>query len=448
MGILLLQSPAVLAQKVLTLEECIAIALENNLDLKLAENDVLMARSNESQSAVNFLPSLYAGINYDLVHGASFDQANGRISSTRKSSSPGLYAEATIFNGLENHNQLKRDQILTEAALKNVQSTKDQVKLIVLDLYLQVLIDQEEINITQERLGLLDEQLVKAQKRVDAGVENMQEVYNLNSQIANEKLSLVNIGNKLKSDKLTLLQALQIDAATDYDVAPLEMEEAEMRLAPGNYNLILQKALDRSPALDNAQLLVEAAKKDINIAKARSMPQLSISGALTSRYSSNGAFDPEQNRIVNMSYLDQLDLNRSEYVSLNLTIPIFNKRLVKKSVQLSEINASNSELAYLKTRMNLVNNVQQAYHDLLSAQSAYQAARENLAALTQAFRFAETSYNSGNSDFYSYVESLKNKNRAEFNLKIFRYSFFLRKKILDVYMSEADGNSNGLLFEN
>jgi outer membrane protein len=77
--------------------------------------------------------------------------------------------------------------------------------------------------------------------------------------------------------------------------------------------------------------------------------------------------------------------------------------------------------------------MQQAYLDLVAAISTYEAARENLTALEQSFKFSEIRYNSGHTDFYSYLESLNNKNRAEIDLINSRYSFLFRKRILEIY---------------
>ena len=57
----------------------------------------------------------------------------------------------------------------------------------------------------------------------------------------------------------------------------------------------------------------------------------------------------------------------------------------------------------------------------------------NLIALNQSFDFVKTRYDSGNTDFYTYLESLNNKNRAEIELVNAQYSIVFRKKILDVY---------------
>lgn len=422
--ILTFASGSILAQnagKELTLEECLNIALERNFDLKRAQNQALIATSNESQSRMNFLPSLNAGLSYDMVRGSNFDQTNAILTNTTTSSSPYLAAEIPIFNGMENHYLIQRNKIIKEAALDNIESVKDQTMVEVTDLYLKILVDMADIEIIETRIELLNEQLERARKRTEAGVANMQQVYNLNSQVANENLNRVRATNRLESDRLALFQSLQLDDNMEYHIAPVEIPEEEIS-AVARYDVILDAARAYSPGIKASEKMLESEKKNLQISKAARMPQLTLSASLSSHYSSNDDLD----------YLDQIGQRVRRDVGLRLSVPLFNKFRVKNAIQVAEIGISDAELQLRQTNMNLNNQVQQAYLDLTASQSAYFAAKENLHALTQAFQFAETSYNSGNSDFYSYLESLNNKNRAELDLEISKYSFALRQRILDI----------------
>ena len=93
----------------------------------------------------------------------------------------------------------------------------------------------------------------------------------------------------------------------------------------------------------------------------------------------------------------------------------------------------NAELFTRQTELDMINTVQAVYLDLIAAQSTYNAAYENLEALEQSFSFVSKRYDTGNTDFYTYLESLNNKNRGEIELVNSRYSIVFRKKILDLY---------------
>ena len=93
----------------------------------------------------------------------------------------------------------------------------------------------------------------------------------------------------------------------------------------------------------------------------------------------------------------------------------------------------NAQLQADQAMLDVTNAAQRDYLDLVSAQTSYQTAQENYEALNQTFEFMKKRFETGNTDFYSYLESLNNKNRAEAQLINAKYTIVLRKRILDLY---------------
>ena len=416
-------------QTELDLEKCIKIALANNLDIKRARNDALVASSNEKQSKYEFWPSVNAFANFNFINGLVIDPTTGTPQTeTTQTSSPSIVADVTIFNGMRNHHNLSRNKLIRDAAQYQVNSSEDNTRIFVTAFYLEVLTSKENIKVSQERLNLLNEQLIRAEKRVEVGVENQEQVFNLKSQIARENLRMVNLKNDQDRSKLNLLQLLQLDPSQQYTYATIVVNDEELEEPLELYGSILEEAMVYSPSLKSADLNIRAGEKDLLIAKTDRLPVVSASASYGSFYSSSN--DAE-------GYLGQLDLNDQKFVGFNLSVPIFNRYRIKNNIQVSKINMLNNELAQDQARLDLINNIQSAYQNLLAAQSTHNAAKENLVALDQSFRFSQTSYNSGNLDFYTYLESLNNKNTAEIELISSKYSFVLRKRILEIYKGNS-----------
>jgi outer membrane protein len=97
------------------------------------------------------------------------------------------------------------------------------------------------------------------------------------------------------------------------------------------------------------------------------------------------------------------------------------------------LNLGNAELAVKESMVNTTNSIQRVYLELVAAQSTYKAALENAEALEQSFNFVKRRYETGNTDFYTYLEALNNKNRGEIELINSKYSIIFRRKILEVY---------------
>ena len=93
----------------------------------------------------------------------------------------------------------------------------------------------------------------------------------------------------------------------------------------------------------------------------------------------------------------------------------------------------NAELQNDQALLNVTNAAQRDYLDLVAAQTSYKTAGENFEALDQTFNFINKRFETGNTDFYTYLESLNNKVRAEAQLINAKYTIVLRKRILDLY---------------
>jgi outer membrane protein len=412
------------AQEPMTLEQCVQIALANNITVKQTNNNALIAAANEKQSRLEYLPSVNAFSNYNISRGLTNDPTTFEpVTATTKSSAPSIFMDLNIFNGMQVRNTIRRNALVRESADHNVQQTRDNIELTVTASYLQVISDLENIKISDERLDLLSNQLKRAERRVEAGVANMEQVYNLRSQIANEKLNKVNAENQYKRDRLTLLQTLMLDPSEEYEFSDPTILQGNIDLNLPSYQDLLGAVLEYAPGLKGAALDIEASRMDLELAKADRLPSLSMRAAYGSTFSSNQS----------ESYFRQLDTNEQKFLGLSLNIPIFDRNRVKNNIHISKINIANSELSYEQAKIDLVNNLQTAYLDLVTAHSTYLAAQENLNALEQSFRFSEGSYNSGNTDFYTYLESLNNKNRAQIDLINSKYSYLFRKRILSIY---------------
>ncbi|MBV6646743.1 MAG: TolC family protein, partial [Cyclobacteriaceae bacterium] len=239
----------------LTLDDCIQEALQNNIAIKTAKNNELIARSNQFQSLMNFLPSVTANINYDFFFGTTFDvNAARQVSATTNSSSPNISANWVLFNGLSNLNTRRQRNYEYKSASESVRDVQLTTEANILEFYLNVILGQENIKVAEERVTLLEAQLDREEKRESVGVGNMESVYNFRSQLATERLNLQNLRNDLQRNQLTLFQAMQLELAQiNYQVAPIEISEDELLLEADPFDQVLQECLDINPGLNSAK---------------------------------------------------------------------------------------------------------------------------------------------------------------------------------------------------
>lgn len=434
------------AQRVLTLDECIQIALDNNLDIKRSRNNAIAAKANYNQSKMNFLPSLNAGASHNWNEGLQFDNTSGSLVNTTTLSGSGYLSSSLIlFNGFSNVIGMQRDKILYDASEETIKSNIQSVEASIVSSFLQVVTNEENLKIAEQTRELLNEQLEREEKREKAGVGNMEQVYNFRSQVAQQDLNIVNLKNSLESNKLLLVQLLLLDPLEDYEFEGISVDDAELESALEEYDGIFQKSMTFSPSVKAAKLSLDASEKNFKIARNSWMPSLSVSASYGTGWSSNVKLrDENNNLILPVQVLDvgtQFDRNRSKSAGLSLNIPLFTRFQNRNQIQQSKIQMLNSEIGLTQAKNNLTNLIQQAYLNLANAKSSYAAAKESMINLDMAFEFAKSRYENGTIDFVTYLQNLNGKNRGELQLVQAKYTILFRQLILDIYTGEMNNQN-------
>ena len=430
----LLVSSTAWAQKVLTLEECIEIALQSNLSIKRAKNSAEIAKAQYTQSKFNFLPSLSAGASHNWNEGLQFDQTTGNlVNTTTLSGGMSVNASMTLFNGFANLYGKQQAEASYKAAEEAVTGSIQATQASIVGAFLQVISFTEGLKMNEETRSLLKEQLEREEKRERAGVGNMEQVYNFRSQVAQQDLIIVNQKNDLESAKLNLIQLLLLDPAEDYEFEGITPDDSELEKQLESYNSIYETSMDFSPSVKSAELSLEASERNLKIAKYNWMPTLGLSSGWNTGWSSN-LRNPGDGSVVDLS--TQLESNRRKSASVNLSIPLFTRFQNRTQVQTSKIQVLNSQLALEQAKNDLTNQVQQAYLNLVNAKTSYTAAKQSKISLDQSFEFAQNRYENGTIDFVTYLQSLTAKNRGDFELIRSKYSILLRQFILDIYKGE------------
>lgn len=439
------------AQRALTLEECIDIALDNNISIKTARNNAISARAGYKQSKFNFLPNLNAGASHSWSEGLQFDQTVGDlVNTTTLGGSGSLSAGVTLFDGFRNVLTMDQRKLQYEASLQTIESNIQITESAVIGSFLNIISTKEQLKIASQTLELLNGQLSRQESIERAGTGSMEQVYNFRSQIAQQKLAMVNLQNQLATSELSLIQLLLLDAGEQYEFSGVSTADAALEQEMEEFGDIYSRAEAFSPSLKSAEFSLEASKKSLKISQNSWMPSLTANASWGTGWSSNFRNvlerDPATQAPIRTEVVDwntQFKSNERKGAGLNLGIPLFTRFQNRTSIQQSKVELLNAELNLEQAKNNLTNQVQQAYLNLVNAKTTYAAAKESLVNLNTSFEFSRTRYESGTIDFVTYLQSLNNKNSADFQLVQAKYGIMLRKLILDIFTGElSPSNTN------
>jgi outer membrane protein len=442
-----------------TLQDCIDILIENNLDLKIKELRAASSEVNFKENRNKMLPSLNMNYNLGINNGRSIDPfTNSFVSQGLTFSNAGLSLDATIFNGFRIKNEMKQSKFNMQASEMEIEEAKQNLILEVTLLYLQILNNKDVLKLSKARLKTTKIQLKRLESNYDNGVGNPANFTDMNGQYTRDQTEIITVENNLKSTILNLVKLLSIDVDSENEFENV-FEIINLEKYQISANDIYNDALENLATFKSKQLRVDAAKTGIKIAKANYFPEVSMFGQLNTNYSSvaqlftqTGTSTIEtgdfvsisgQEHVVfrneaqfdgsNINYKDQFDNNLNSVVGIAVRIPLFNGFRAKNKIKIEKIQHKEALVNLKQTKFVFKQSIQEAYNNMETSFKVYQVLKNQVAAYEESFRVNEVRFNNGVSNIVEYITSKNNMDSSKFKLSITKYEYLLRVKILDYY---------------
>jgi outer membrane protein len=432
-------------QRTISLQEAIEIALENNYQLKQAQNNLGLADHNIRSEYADFLPSVSTNFSGSRRTGQQFisdrfsEGLDPFVDITSQSISGNLSASIPVFNGFENINSLRASEQSKISDEESLQRSKEQVIFNTASNYLQVLLDMELLDIRRENLENSQQQLEQVQAQVEVGSRPTVDLYNQEAQVANEELLLTQQENSLKFSKILLIRQLQIDPLAEYEFVVPEMEadvDAEMVQSYSLSELIDQALLNRSD-LKSSIADIRTLEYQLRIAKNNLLPSVSANAGLSTSYSDQYSVLGEE-----VSFGDQFfdqRINRS--LGFSVSIPIFQNWNRMYNIEASKVQLKNAELNLDNSRLQIIQEVTQAYNDYSSYIKQLEASEKSRRASERAFETQQERYNVGSSTLIELSQAQANYVEAQSNYTQAMYNLIFQEKLLDYYLGKLSGES-------
>ncbi len=449
-----------------TLEECIAVAIENNLSVRRARLTLENNKVNYNQSRASQLPN--ANVNWSLGYnwGRSIDPTTNQFVTQRINSS-GLNGNSsvTLFNGLQQYNTVKQGKANIQVSEADLEKAKNDISLNIATFYLNVILNKELVENANYQLQNSNSQLERTKILVESGAAPITNQLELQSQVASNEVALINSQNNLDLALLSLKQAMLLPASSQLDIVVPEITLVGEPDVGMSTQSVFESAESNLPEIKSADLGVQSAALGVKIAQGGMSPTVSFGGGFSTNYSSafdqrfisdgststqtvpttlatasgeaiflteqvpNGAFEDFQ-------YADQFDENLSWNLGVGVSIPIFNGLRTHSNIQRSKIQLQQAEIVAIEQRNVLRQQIESAYADATAASKSYAASSRQVEALEETFRAVENQYNLGAANFTDYQISSNNLFQAKSDLVRAKYDFVFKKKILDFYQGK------------
>ena len=457
--IILFFSTGTFAQKVLTLEESIALAIKNNIEVAQFDLQSDAAKINYNQAKLNRLPSIDGNITHGINQGRSIDPfTNSYVNQKINYASYGIGGDVVLFNGLSLRNMVKQQGFAYNASKMDLQQAKDNLELAVILAYLQVLSNEDQVDLAQKQVEVTQVQVDRLVKLNEEGAINPPQLYDLRGQLKEAELNRVNAQNAVASAKLFLSQLLTIPYNPSLRLQKLEGEDL-LQPFEATAGEVYNSATENLAIIKAEEYRKKMAESALRVSKGNLFPSLVLGSNVNTNYSSAASREiftgtteePSSNYVLingskqpvivprqnfsneKIDFSNQFQNNVFSNIGLSLRIPIFNNFFNRNRVKLAKIDLQIADLALQYTKIQLQQDIDQAFVNMQNARERYNILVEQVAAYNEAFRAAEVRFNAGVGTSVDYIIAKGNLDRANINLVTAQYDYLLRKKILQFY---------------
>lgn len=418
------------AQESWTLRQCAEYAVEHNIGIKQQENQRRQSALQLSTSKNSRLPDLSASASESFSFGRGLTLDNTYTNRSTSSTGFSIGTNVPLFTGFRIPNQIKLGQLNLEAATADLETAKNDIRMQVAQAYVQILYDMEIADVAKRQIAIDSGQVKRLQAFVDNGKASQAELSQQVATLSQAHLKATQANNNLQLAILTLSQLLELPSPNGFSVVrPAISDDATSSFAlslPPSPETIYQEAIAIKPEIRAEQIRLSVADRQIAIARSALYPSLYFNAGLqTNYYKTNGM--PAD------AFATQLKNNFSQYIGLNLSIPIFNRFETRNSIRSAKIDRENQLLQFSNAKKTLFKEIQQVYYNALAADSKYVSSKSAAQSSHDAFILMQAKYENGKANITEFNEAKNNYLKAESDLVQARYEYLYQTALIDFY---------------
>jgi len=381
------------AQKKWSLDECVSYAMEHNLPLNDFEYTAQSNKETYRQSIRNLLPDISGRTNYVINFGRSTDPFTNDVVTTEFfSNSYNLDASIDLFQGFQKLNSIKASKFLYNATKEEAQQQRYLLAFRVMQAFYDIQFFEGLVAISKEQVTVSQTNLDLVKKQIELGLMAGADLYEAESLLLADQLTLTQSENQLVTAKLQLIQEMNLENVDDISIQPvMAKKETPQESAAIQSDSIFAEAQGFLPLIKAQELRAKAAKKQLAVARGQLSPSLSMFWGVGTGY-----FETTRDTLGNtIPFRDQFRDNTFQFVGVGLNIPISNRWSRRSQVKQNKIERLRAENNLEVQKQVLFQTIQQLVQEYRALQVEYDQSSQNVEAQNLAFTIAQKRYEKG-----------------------------------------------------
>ncbi len=415
------------AQKKLTLQDAIEIALSQNTSLVKSKNSFSTQNLNVKTAYGNFLPNLSVSGSWSWQRTSDnggtqlnyFGQEQNTPASQVDSRNYSLSAggSLTLFDGLSSFANLSQKKNGLESARFDLDKLKQDIIYQTASLYFAAISFDKLLKYQEEDYKYNTSLLDKIREMNELKMNPISDVYSQEVQTANSESALLQAQSNYEKAKITMLNYLSLDINQEYTFELPAEYNTDTTYASQPFDKLFETALANRKDYQSQKLQVDMANDGLTIARADYLPNLSG----TYRYSTS-AVDP-----------GSLFSRRVYSVGLSINIPVFSRWATDYSVELAKVQIDNTNEDLRNLERTIKSDVKNALLDLQTAKKQVDVTQTAITSAQESWEVKKESYAIGKVTFIDLQQSYRDLLQAQNNNVQAIYTYYTKNyELMDV----------------
>lgn len=397
----------------LTAEQAVAAALENNYDIKLAANNLRIEGQNVSLANAGLLPTVSGSFNQNnQIQNSTQTRSDGTTqeldNAKNNNMNYGVNLGWTVFDGFKMfalYDQLQELERLGETELKLTVITRVGD---VLTTYYDIVQQQENLRALDTAVIISQQRVELAQNRFTIGKAAKLEVLNAQVDLNADRTNLLRQKELYENTKTYLNELMARDLTTKYRVANEVVVDGQLKLVD-----LMSLAGQQNPSIQVALINKRVAELNLKQVRGNRYPQIRLTtGYIVSETESSLGFT-------------QATSGRGFTYGVGATINIFNGFLQNRAEKIAKLQIENSDIVIQQQTQTINSQLISAFQTYLTNLELMKLeevnediARQNLDITMEKYRIGSITTLEVRTAQLNYVNAVVRNNSAKFQAKI------------------------------
>ena len=405
----------VLAQRTLTLEECLRIGIENNLSLAGSRNELRKAKHLLSENRAKLLPQInaVAGFNdnfnppVSVTDGSAYGNLYNVTKTLQYNASAGLQLQMPLYNQTV-YTAIDIALTMNELNRLSYEKAREDLVLQISKMYYLGQNTVEQLALIQENRVRLQELRGITQAFFDNGMAMEVDVKRVNINLENLQVQYDNAKSMLVQQLNLLKYVMDYPAEEEIALTPVNPEQVESVSLTG-----LRSDLYELQLLESQKKLAGQQK---DLIRQGYLPSLSLTGSWMYSAYTDKARHWFHSGPSNHWY-------PSSGLGLTLRVPIFDGLDKRARIRKAQIDEENARLNYENMRKNMETQYLNATNDLMNNQRNFQKQKDNYLLAEEVYQVTTDRYREGIASMTEVLQDEMRMSEAQNNYLSAHYNY-------------------------